>query len=478
MSQCHKIGLNKVLHKFLAALFAGGLFFSTASAQAETFQEALISAYQSNPRLMAERVRVSEIDENYIQARAAGRLSANITGSAGVSRSISTFNFIGQTKSYDDLEPRAAQLEIIQPLYQGGRVTALKRQAHAGILAAREGLRNAEQTVFLQVANAYIDVLQAEETARIRRNNVRVLTNQEIAAADRFDVGVGTRTDTAQAQSRLAGAEIGLAQADAQLAISRAAYERVVGHSPVDLKDIPGFALPPTLAAAQALGRENNPQLVAAYFNEDAAKHAIAVARAASRPVVSLNGTLQKSAGQSSTLLNNDSQQIAAQIRIPLFSGGANKSKVRAAKHAKVRLGFEARDAERAVDEAIARLWAQLTAARLSRTASVKQVDAAQIAFEGVELEQSVGTRTSLDVLDAEQELLTAKLAVVDAERLVNAASFQLLAALGAFDAVSLQLAVDYYDPTKNLADIKKDTFSDIVDAIIPDKIQDKFGSE
>ena len=464
--------------KILTLLLASSLSFTAASVQAETFQDALISAYQSNPRLMAERARVMEIDENYVQARAAGRLSSNITGSAGLQRSVSTFNFVGQQQSYDDLEPRAAQLEIIQPLYQGGRVSALKRQANAGILAAREGLRNAEQTVFLQVANAYVDVRQAQETARIRRNNVRVLTNQEIAARDRFDVGVGTRTDTAQAQSRLAGAEIGLAQADAQLAISRAAYERVVGHPPADLQGVPGFALPSTLDAALALGRENNPGLVAAHFNTEAAEHGIDVARAASRPVLSLNGTLQKSAGQSSTLLKNDSQQIAAQIRIPLFSGGANKSKVRAARHAKTRLGFEARDTERAVEEAIAQLWAQLGAARRSRTASQKQVNAAQIAFDGVELEQSVGTRTALDVLDAEQELLNAKLAVVDVERLVDAASFQLLAALGAFDAASLQLTVDYYDPAENLAEIKGDTFSGIIDAIVPDKIRNKLGAE
>lgn len=464
--------------KILTLLLAGALSFIGTAVQAETFQEALISAYQSHPGLMAERARLREIDENYVQARAAGRPSANVSGAVGLQRSVSTFNFIGQTQSFDDLEPRAAQIEIIQPLYQGGRVSALKRQANSGILAAREGLRAAEQNIFLQVANAYVDVRQAQETARIRRNNVRILTNQELAAQDRFDVGVGTRTDTAQAQSRLAGAQNGLAQAEAQLALSRAAYERVVGHPPADLQDVPSFALPANLDAAQALGRENNPQLIAAYFNEDAAEHGIDVARAAGRPVVSLNGSVQKSAGQSSTLLRNDSQQIAAQIRIPLFSGGANKSKVRAARHAKTRLGFESRDMERAVDEAIARLWAQIEAARRSRAASQAQVNAAQIAFDGVELEQSVGTRTALDVLDAEQELLNAKLAVVDAERLIDQASFQLLAALGAFDAQSLQLAVDYYDPAENLEDIKGDAFSGIVDTLIPDKIQSKLGLE
>lgn len=465
--------------KILMLILAGGLSLASVPAQAETFQEALISAYQTNPRLMAERSRLLEIDESYIRARSQGRFVSNLSGSAGISRSETTSNgLFGQTNSSDNLEPRSAQIEIVQPLYQGGRVKALKKQANAGIRAARETLKSAEQGIFLQVANAYIDVILAEETAKIRRNNVRVLTNQEIAAKDRFDVGVGTRTDTALAQSRLAGSESRLAQAEAQLAVTKATYERVVGHPPMNLQDVPRFGMPSTLSEAQELGRQNNPQLIAAFLNTQAAEHAIDVARSASRPVVSLNGISQGSAGQSFSLLKNENHQIAAQIRIPIFSGGLNKSNVRAAKHAKTRLRFEASDTERAVEEAIAQLWAQLDAARRSRDASFKQVDAAQTAFDGVELEQTVGTRTALDVLDAEQELLNAKLAVVNSERLVDAVTFQLLSTLGIFNAYSLQLPVDYYDAEENLADIKKDRYSRITRAITPKPARDFLGIE
>jgi outer membrane protein len=194
-------------------------------AYGETLQEAFVSAYTNNPRLMAERARVREFDENYIQARAQGRMTSSLSGSLGYSGvRLPNTGFAGQPiggYSTSFTEPASLQLQVIQPLYQGGRVRALKQQAKAGIMAAREGLRNTEQNLFLSVATAYSDVLRDEETANIRRSNVRVLTRQLTAATVRFDVGEGTRTDIAQAQTRLSAAEIGLAQADAQLQVSR-----------------------------------------------------------------------------------------------------------------------------------------------------------------------------------------------------------------------------------------------------------------
>lgn len=454
---------------------------SAPAVQAETLQEALISAYNSHPRLMAERARVREIDENYIQARGQGRLSSSISGSVGYSalRRPDT-NFQGQptgTFTTTASEPHSAQLQVIQPIYQGGRVRALKSQAMAGVLAAREGLRNTEQGLFLNVAIAYSDVQRDERAASIRRNNVSVLSRQLQAATDRFDVGEGTRTDIAQAETRLAAAEIGLAQADAQLQVSRSAFIRNVGHPPVELSPLPTFVMPATLDAAMYIARENNPQLIASMLNEQAAEAAIDVAKAFSRPTVSLNGSLATAHKQISGIPRAETGTIAAQITIPIFSGGINRSRVRAAGHARTRSMFETRDTERALDDAVMQIWAQLDAARRSLVASEAQVKAAEFAFEGVELEQQVGTRSALDVLNAEQELLNAKLSQINAKASLREFEFQLLATLGAFDAESMQLPIDTYDPAENLEYVQYLGMKKAVDTYVPIAAQ-KIGSQ
>ena len=454
--------------KFLGIGFVSlmGLTIS-APANAEDFVQALVSAYQNNPRLMAERARVREVDENYVQAQAAGRFTITASGSVAQNITSTQTSFSSgvpgvpptTTNLTNWLTPYNGQLSIVQPLYQGGRVKGLKAQARAGILSARQGLRNAEQNLLLSAATAYLDVIRDEETASIRRNNVRVLTRQKFAAQDRFDVGEGTRTDIAQSDSRLAAAEIGLANADASLAVSRAAYVRFVGHVPANLTPPPQFILPESLLEALTLARANNPQLIAARYNENAAQSAIAVAKSSGRPTLSLNGTLQSSRNSSANFPLSESASITAQLRIPFYSGGINQSRVRAAKQATIRSKFETRDTELAIDQTVTNLWAQVVASERSLVASRKQVAAAEIAFEGVELEQQVGTRNTLDVLDAEQELLNAKLSVVQAERNYNVATYQMLVTIGGFDAYSLQLPVDSYDPKVNFNRVTSNPF-------------------
>ena len=447
----------------------------SAPVSAETFQEALIAAYHNNPRLKAERMRVREIDENYIQARAQGRISSSLSGS--VSGSVARFpsqSFFGPG-GLDTISgtPVDTAVQVIQPLYQGGRVKALKKQAKSAIYAAREGLRNAEQNLFVSVATAYVDVKRDEETARIRRNNVSVLARQEQAARDRFDVGEGTLTDIAQAESRLAGANIGLAQAEAQLAASRASYERVVGKPPSLLSTTPRFILPNDVSQAQEIGRSNNPQLVAAVFNQIAARNGIDVAKSANKPTVSLTGTASAAREQLGQFTRSDNASLSLQVTVPLYSGGANKSRVRQARLAVERLGYEVQDTQDAIDQTIAQIWAQLEAAKVSLSASQRQVDAANVAFEGVTLEQQLGQRDTLDVLNAEQEVLNAKLSVVDAQRAVDATTFQLLSVMGAFDAQSLQLPVDLYDPSENFEAIKIDGMTRAIDNYVPEIVED-----
>lgn len=449
---------------------------SSVSVSAETLQDALISAYNSNPKLLAERARVREIDENYVQADAQGRLTSSLNGSLGytVLRGPGR-DALGQPTggtATTDAVPRSAQVQVIQPLYQGGRVRALKSQAKAGILAAREGLRSAEQSLFLSVASAYSNVRRDEEAARVRRNNVRVLSRQLQAATDRFDVGEGTRTDVAQARARLAAADIGLAQADAQLQISRSTYHRAVGHVPMDLKPLPKFVIPESVGEAITLARANNPQIIAAMLNERAAVAAIDVAKAASKPTVSIVGSASTIRDDVTGISRAETGSIAAQISIPIFSGGVNRSRVRAAGHARLRSVFEMRDAERAVDEAVKQVWAQLDAAKRSLVSSETQVEAAEFAFEGVKLEQELGTRNTLDVLNAEQEVLNAKLAMINTQAAVDVATVQLLTTMGGFDAESIQLDVNLYDPNVNFEQIQTHSWDQKISAFIPDAIE------
>lgn len=433
-----------------ATLLLSASAFAPA-ATAESFQDALAAAYRLNPQLMAERARVREIDENYVQAQAQGRFTANTTASLGYTDSESSFR-TGPTVSdtSGDFKPRSFAITGQKPLYQGGRVRSLMGQAKYGILSARENLRNTEQSILLTAATAYADVLQDREIAEIRRNNVRVLTRQESAAKDRFDVGAGTRTDIAQAQSRLALSDIGLATADANLAESIAAFERATGFSPVSLERIPDFALPPTLEATQRMALTYNPQLEAARYSQDAAKFGIDVAKSANKPVVSLQTFAQFNDNQSTTLVSQDAIGLAANLTIPLLTGGANASRVRAATAAQNRSIFEVRNVEDAINERVAGLWSQLEGAKRVLVAGQRQIDAAQIAYEGVEIEQQVGTRTALDVLNAEQEVLNAKLTYAQSARNVDILTFQLLTLSGAFDALSLNLPVETYDPREN----------------------------
>jgi outer membrane protein len=441
--------------------------------ETDTLQTVLASVYRNNPQLLGERARLREIDENYIQARAQGRPSLTAGGELSLQATRSpvdgTNPFVpAGGGGWSDTTPSASQLIAIQPLYQGGRVKALKQQTKASIMAARAGLENAENNVFLSAANAYVDVLRDEETARIRRNNVRVLTRQLTAANERFDVGEGTRTDIAQSESRLAGAEAGLALADAQIANSRAIFVRYVGRMPDQLSPVPAFIVPDSLDQAIALARDNNPQLLAAYYNELAGTAAIDVAKAAGRPTVSLQGSLVRSRGTLLGFQDTDQATIGANVSVPIFSGGANASRVRQAKHAKTRLSFEARDVERIVDQTITQIWARMGAAKRIVATSQRQVAASDVAFEGVSLEQQVGTRTQLDVLDAEQETLNAKLTLINAERDYDAAVFQLLSTIGVLDADGIDLPITRHDPEAYFSDLRDDRFKRAGDRFIP----------
>lgn len=445
--------------KYLTLLSVCAAFCIPAGA--ETLQEALASAYDQHPQLKAERASLRAADENYVQAQAQGRFQASASASVGSTASTirtfspgSFFSPAGIIEAEDAFVPRSFSITGQKPLYQGGRVRSLKGQAKYGVLAAREGLRNTEQSILLQAATAYADVVRDEKVAAIRRNNVRVIGRQGDAARDRFEVGVGTRTDIAQADSRMANAEIGLAQADARLQASRAAYIRATGHPPEQLAPIPDFLMPETLDQAQRTALIYNPQVEAARYNQDAARFGIDVAASSGKPSITAQTFVQKSVDQNSNVLGQDAIGFSVNLTVPIFTGGLNDSRIRQARAGETRAKFEVRNIEDALRERVMTLWAQKTAAERSLDAARRQVGAAEIAFEGVQIELEVGTRDALDLLNAEQEVLNARLSVAEAERNLVVVEFQLLNLMGGFDALSLSLPVDFYDPEVNFKEV------------------------
>ena len=456
-----------------ALIISGGV---SAHAFADTIQDALVGAYNSNPQLKAEQARLRAVDENYFQARAQSRPTIALNGTAAGSAVRTPFNFgpvVGAGPIVITGTPIAGQIEVLQPVYQGGRLKAQRRQALTQILAARENLRQIEQDVLLAAGLAYLDVLRDEQTAHIRRNNVRVLMRQKEAAQIRFDVGEGTRTDTAQADSRLAAAEIGLASADSQLAISRAAFRRTVGRDPVSLEAAPRLIVPNTPEEALKIALDNNPAMSAARHNLEASKYDVNIARSATKPSVSLSGTVAAQREQILGFSQAEAATLTAQISIPIFSAGLNQSRIRQAEHTATRFNYEIKDAELELGQNIYQLWAQIDAAERTLIASERQIAAAKLAFEGVQLEQEVGTRTVLDVLDAEQEVLEAEINYISTRRELDAALFRLLAAMGTFTSSGLQLSTDVYDPNESFEDNRSDILHNIATKRLPSLVNE-----
>ncbi len=414
-------------HVHLLAL-AGISLLIQGSASAETLQDALNAAYQTNPQLEAQRFQTEIAGESINQAKAQGRTQIGLTGSAGFqsSDSNSPFSFgIGE-------RPLAnAQLQASRPIYTGGRVKAGIRQARAGLDSAKSRLNAVEQDLYLQVVTAYVDVRRAQETVKIRKNNVAVLEEQVRAANDRFEVGVITRTDVALSGARLEGAKAALAGAESQLEASIAQYSFLTGQVPEELAPPPPLPpFPESFEAALDLGLANSPDIEAARHAERAANEAIKVAEAAGRPQISIVGV----AGYQETFdpsLRNTQVQALARGSVPIFQGGLIRSQVRSAKLQRQSARQQILGLERQVRAQVAQAWYGYQAAIEAIEASKRQVDAAEIAYKGAKDELSVGVRTTLDVLDQEQQLFDARLAVVNAERDAYVAAHSLLRAIG-----------------------------------------------
>ena len=427
------------------ALFAGALAL-TQGAAAQTLEDALVYAYQNNPALQAQRARLRAVDEEVPAALAGWRPTVEIAGDIGASYS-RTDGMVPNAGSHTTA-PHGVGLTATAPLYQGGRVSAQIDSAENRVNAGRAQLQAVEQSILLDTVTAYMDVLRFLSEIELSRSSERVVRRQLQAAMDRLEVGEVTRTDVAQAEARLAQAGAERVAAEGGMMSARAMYQQVTGQVPSTLSWPPvPMGLPESEEDALAAANDANPSITAASFIAQAAQADIGAASAALRPQISIVGDLRQRFDNSNLIDQTTDASIRASVRVPLYQGGAANARIRQSKQIAAQRLLELDESRRTVQEQVAQAWRALTSARAQIAAFESQVAAAAVALDGVEQETRVGLRTTLDVLDAEQEHFKAQINLVRAQREEIVAAYQLKAAIGALTAQQLGLPVDLYDP-------------------------------
>ena len=420
-----------------------------------TLEAGLILAYQNNPQINSQRASVRATDEGVPTALSGYRPRVTATGTIGsqysdtLSKSTSTTGVVTYPVTQGQHTPRTFNLTATQTLYNGFQTANRTRQAEINVSGARETLRLIEQTVLLDAATAHMNLMRDEAILTLQRSNVEVIQEQLRQTRDRFAVGEVTRTDVAQAESRVAAAQSQMLTATSNYTTSRAVYRRVIGVDPGRL--VAGTPVdrlsPPTLDLAIAQGQAESPSVGAATFGLDAASLAVKISEGALYPVVTVTGQLNKTYESTVTTLETYTASAVGQVQVPLYQGGAEYAAIRSSKETMGQRRLDLalnRDQARA---AVVQSWGQLQAAKAQITATTAQVNAAEVALNGVREEARVGQRTTLDVLNAQQELVNARVALVTAQRDRVVASYTLLGAVGRLAIPVLGLNVAIYDP-------------------------------
>jgi outer membrane protein len=437
-----------------ACLVTSGLVASPATA--DTLREALAAAYTTNPTLEAARAQQRATDETVFiqQANGLPTLSNSSTYTEYVKQSSSSF--ISPERQISN------SLDLTVPLYNGGAVRNNVAAAETRVMAGRESLRGSESSLFSQVVAAYMDVIQNEAIVGLTTNNVNVLSVNLQATSDRFEIGDLTRTDVAQSASRLALAQSDLDTAQANLTRARENYIALVGLAPSDLQPPPPLpGLPDTAEGAVDVALDNNPDLLAAKQRAVAAGFDVDVAAAARLPRVegfasggyqNYLGTLGSVPGTGSARQSSSSAQAGVRVSVPIFNGGRVSASQRQAQATESAALEQVIGAERSVISQVRGAYASWRAAHSIIQSTQSAVDAAELSLEGVRAENTVGNRSILDILDAQQELLRAQVQLVTARRNEYVAGFTLLAAMGRAEARDLGLDSDVplYDPAVN----------------------------
>jgi len=432
----------------LGAVLMAGL--AAGAAQAETLQDVIAYAYETNPGIQAQRAALRAVDESYVQARAG--FAPNISVSAGAT----DYNLrrAGAT-AHADTDSEA--LSVVQPLYTGGRITSRVRGADAQILSAQETLRRLELDLLQRVVTAYMDVRRDQQLLKINQETVEVLTKELADTQARFKVREVTKTDLAQANARLSQAKTQLLTTQAQLGVSRAEFLGVVGQNPADLAAPPNLeALPDTPDQAFDAAEANNPQLQSARYAEERSRAAIAEARAARLPNVTGRFDMQRTPYAPYLAMPYDNvRSVSVTVSQPLFSGGLLNSQVRQAIENNNHDRLTIDDTRLQVLQQVTSAWEQLVALRQQLTTALDETNQNFIAFAGVREEQKAALRTTIEVLNAELELSTAQQNLTRIRAAEYTARVQLLSSIGVLTPEMLAPGTPAYDATAYLKKIR-----------------------
>jgi outer membrane protein len=404
-----------------------------SAALADTLENALTAAYENNPNMEEARLAVRSARQDRVQARAGYLPSLTVGGSYGIQElEVESTSIFGPSTSETELNPSTTSVELSQSLFTGWRRLGASRLARASVDNARETLRATEQDVLLATVDAYLNVRRDEEIVRLNEAHVIGLLRQLAGTNRRLEVGEVSRTDVAQAETRLAGARASLARAQAELERTRARYEEIVGLPPEALEPVETLpAAPASLDDALELALASHPDLGRARANEGAARARVTIERAALLPQVSVVGRYDRSEESSFENDRREGPSALARFSMPIFEGGLAWSRAHQSR-LNVRRAEALTEAQRRqISANVIGAWNDVIAARDVLEAASEQVRASQVALAGAERERGLGMRSTLDVLDAEEEARNARVNQARAEANAVLAVFVLAAATG-----------------------------------------------
>jgi len=443
-------------HRLIIGLVLTVAASGAAQADTRTITEALTAAYSNNPALQAARAQLRAVDENVPQALAGWRPTVSITGNAGYNQ----YTTIRRTRSplglpatdtitNNTLGSSTAQLTATQPIWRGGQTRAGTNRAENQVMAQRARLIASEEQLFTNVINAFVSVIGYQQVLALNVNNEQVLARQLQATNDRFRVGEITRTDVAQAEAALAGATATRLTSEGNVQTARSQFLQYVGELPGALIEPQPLRLPVrTLVEARTMAAANNPTVIATMFDDAAAKDNFDLQFSKLMPNVSLQALLIKTKDVTTEGMTTKAAEIFAQLSVPLYQGGAEYATIRQARQQQQQSRKLIDDARRTAVQQVIAAWETYNSAKSTIDSTRSQIRANQIALEGTQREAIVGSRTTLDVLNAQQLLLNSRVTLVQSLASLVNASYAVASAVGRLTARDLALPVPLYDET------------------------------
>ena len=424
------------------------LFLNT-TLQANSLEEALSLAYKKNPSIQAKRANLRSNDELVSISSSEFYPKIRIIGSYG--ETVTDYNDTNEIK----LKPTVAKVEAEQIIFSGGRLLNNRSQSLNFVAASRADLNILEQEVLFSAAEAFFNVLTSQKIIELREVNLDVLNKRLEVAKIQFEVGELTLTDVAQSEARLSLSQANLAEARSILEKNKAIYKSIIGVSPQNLSnDFISLSLPKTIEEALSIANTKSPYIKFAEKSELSSRFGIKSAKSKLLPSLRLIGEFSNSEEMLFNM-DGDTYQLMGVLSMPIFSGGLNWSNIRKAQEINIRDKFQLVEARRFVEQEVKSAFSQYHSSLIKVNSSKKQFEANKIALEGVKEEFELGTRTNLDVLDAEQEFLDSQVSMISSENNSKLSMFYLLLSVGSLSPDFLSLPVSKYDPNLNYNKVK-----------------------